>query len=133
MSIANLRAQLARIRQSMPAVTAGNGAKDRNAGRIRAIATAPAGAARDMAIELMVDDAVDMEEVHDVELLLAAVGKDTIARVFPNGVPAPRVCAEVRAAARAYRFTGNERNPLEELIAAQIKKRDKADEMGAGQ
>ena len=101
MSLRSLKSRIDGLARSIPATT-GNGARERNASRIRAIATAPAGVARDIAIEMMVDSAVNTEEAANVELLVATIGKDTIARVFPNGVPSPKVCAEVRAATRAY-------------------------------
>jgi len=133
MSITNLRSQLAKIRRSLPAVTASDGATRRFADLLSRIEAEPAGPRRRWSIYVAVTTSRH-EEPEDFAALLAALGPARIAEAFPDG-DVPGVCPDacVRAQARAYVVPAGSVDPITEMLQAAIKKRDQANAMEAGE
>ena len=103
----------------MPALTSSEGATVRNARRLGSIEAAPAGPARDFTIQVCTHAAAGIEEPEDFAALLAAIGPERIAAVFPAGVPGQPI-ADVRARARAYRVPAGFVDPIATSVRAQV-------------
>ena len=115
----SIRDRLAKLAASMPALTSSEGATERNAERLACIAAQPEGPARDFTIEVCVHSAAGVEEPEDFAALLAAIGPERIAAVFPAGVPGQPI-ADLRARARAYRVPAGNVDPITAMVRAQL-------------
>jgi hypothetical protein len=126
MSLASMRKELTRLRQSMPAVTSSDSATKRFADLLASIEAEPAGPRRNFVIAFAVSVSRH-EEPGDFAQLLEAIGPERLAEAYPDG-DVPKVYGDpcVRARARAYVPTPGTIDPISELIAAQIKKRAEA-------
>jgi hypothetical protein len=100
-NLSHLRFQLAQIRREMPAVATNEGAPARNAKRLASIAAQPEGPRRDFAIQIAVRSAANNEDPEFLQAIVDAIGAESIARVFPDGLPTQPI-AFLRAAARAW-------------------------------
>jgi hypothetical protein len=123
-SISSLKNRLDALEQSMPPTASTEGAAERNARRLASIAATPEGAKRNIAIMCLVHAASGTETDEGYVAFVDSIGHEAIERAFPAGIPVQTAYADVRARARAFVPTGNERNPLKELIAEQVAKRD---------
>jgi hypothetical protein len=119
MDLGSIRDRLNRLAAAMPSVSSTAGAPERNAERLACIEAAPNGPARDFAIEVCVYCAAGVEEPEDFAALLAAIGPERIAAVFPAGVPGQPI-ADVRARARAYRVPAGTIDPITAMVRAQL-------------